>query len=268
MHHAASLSQIDADWYKWQRTDAALPPSVLSMRRSASLGPDGHGSPPSTVLSRRYDSRLRFPWAYSFAVRYRVFLLPSCCRWRAPGMGQVPCRGLIGQAGLSPSSRRHARTKPPRFPGGPSRSFATVPRSRSARLACSGVSGAATAFTKTKAPALRISGLNSVASLLAVYASRPALPHATLASGWRAAPLPGGSSTRWTASKSFRHIMTSSLPELRLALCESHAHLLFRPGRIRRFWLVLQRGLAKLRILANLALGSMLQSLQWSQNSA
>ncbi len=49
-----------------------------------------------------------------------------------------------------------------------------------------------------------------------------------------------GSSTRWTASKSFRHIiMTSSLPELRLALCESHAHLLFRPGRIRRFWLVL-----------------------------
>ena len=155
MHHVASLSQIDADWYKWQRTDAVLPPSVLTMRRPAPLGPDGHGSPPSTVLSRCYDSWLRFPWAYGFAVR--ALLLPSCCRWRAPGMGQVPC--LIGQAGLSPFSRRHARTKPPR---GPCRSFATVQRPWSVRLAYSSVSGAAPAFTRTQAPALTISGLNSV----------------------------------------------------------------------------------------------------------
>jgi len=80
-------------------------------------------------------------------------------------MGQVPYRagGLIGQAGLSPSSRRHARTMPG-LPGslavhlqlcnGPTTPVGPL------RLTCSGASGAAPALTRTKAPALRISGLN------------------------------------------------------------------------------------------------------------
>ncbi len=63
-----------------------------------------------------------------------------------------------------------------------------------------------------------------------------AVRHATLVPGWRAAPLPDGSLTRWLASKSFHLIVISSFPELRLALSDvrtsgvNRAHL-FEPDR-------------------------------------
>ena len=47
-----------------------------------------------------------------------------------------------------------------------------------------------------------------------------AVRHATLVPGWRAAPLPDGSRTRWLASKGFYLIVISSFPELLLALSD------------------------------------------------
>src|SRR2546430_6270208 len=48
------------------------------------------------------------------------------------------------------------------------------------------------------------------------FASDVAASRARLASGWRAAPLPGGSRTLWIASKGFR-LHPSSFPGLRLS---------------------------------------------------
>ena len=68
-----------------------------------------------------------------------------------------------------------------------------------------GASGAAPGIATARASSLELSRLNSGALSSPVYASRPrvAVGHARLGSGWRAAPLPGGSRTRWVAMKGF-----------------------------------------------------------------
>ena len=93
-------------------------------------GPDGHGSPPSAVLSERYDFLpphvLRL---IDFASRLRrrlpgfVFAgaLPPPCR---PDDG--PGSGLFTLAVPFQRSCPRARAGSPRFPGGPSRDFAPV----------------------------------------------------------------------------------------------------------------------------------------------
>ena len=83
-----------------------------------------------------------------------------------------------------------------------------APRPRPSRrdLAFGGPLDAAPGFPTPKASAMtKISRLAHTASASAVYASRARRRlRARLASGWRAAPLPGGSRTLWIASKGFK----------------------------------------------------------------
>ena len=83
-----------------------------------------------------------------------------------------------------------------------------------------------------KASSFTISRLRD-ASSPAVYASTGvAARHARLASGWRAAPLPGGSRTRWIATRGF----SSCHPPLQLTLAQytfdrgDIFHIALRPG--------------------------------------
>ena len=98
----------------------------------------------------------------------------DCCSWQSPfQLGRVRTRpGLPG----SPAVRLQLCSVPA-TPDGPS------------RLASGGASGAAPALTRTKAPTLQISRLNSAASLTPVYASRRALLRAmqySVPAGWLA----------------------------------------------------------------------------------
>ena len=90
------------------------------------------------------------------------------------------------------------------------------------RLAYSGASSAAPALIRTKASTLRISRLNSVASTTRCvrFTTYVAARHATLAPGWRAAPLPGRCQTCWLAVQGFSSF-ASSLPGLTLTHCNS-----------------------------------------------
>ena len=128
--------------------------SVQMTPRFPPAGPDGHGSPPSTVLSGRYD------FLPPLVLRLIVFLpagSAGCClpgfvsargrSRRRAGDGDGPGSG--SHAGHpSPASCPRARAGPPRFPGDPSRDSAPVHEAYSA------------------------------ASSPDVYASRRALPHA------------------------------------------------------------------------------------------
>ena len=80
------------------------------------------------------------------------------------------------------------------------------PRSSRRDLACGGLVDAAPGFHKPKASAGRkISRLTQGFSIRCLrFTSDVAATHARLASGWRAAPLPGGRRTLWTAAKGFR----------------------------------------------------------------
>jgi len=80
------------------------------------------------------------------------------------------------------------------------------PRSSRRDLAFGGLVDAAPGFHKPKASAGRkISRLTQGFSIRCLrFTSDVAATHARLASGWRAAPLPGGRRTLWTAAKGFR----------------------------------------------------------------
>jgi len=92
-----------------------------------------------------------------------------------------------------------------------------APRPRPSRqvLTSSGLASAAPGSNKPKAPAGIISrGLPHGFSICRLrFTSSVAAAHARLASGWRAAPLPGGSRTLWVALKGFR-LHPSSFPGL------------------------------------------------------
>ena len=116
--------------------NSAFPPafpisgSVQVTPRFPPAGPNGHGSPPSAVLSERYD------FLPSHVLRLIDFA--SRLRRRLPGFvfaGALPppCRpddgrGLDCSRWPSPFQRScpRARAGSPRFPGGPSRDFAPV----------------------------------------------------------------------------------------------------------------------------------------------
>ncbi len=80
------------------------------------------------------------------------------------------------------------------------------PRSSRRDLAVGGLVDAAPGFHKPKASAGRkISRLTQGFSIRCLrFTSDVAATRARLASGWRAAPLPGGRRTLWTAAKGFR----------------------------------------------------------------
>ena len=82
------------------------------------------------------------------------------------------------------------------------------PRSSRGNLAFGGLLDAAPGFHKPKASTGRkISRLTQGFSIRCLrFTSGVTATHARLASGWRAAPLPGGRRTLWTAAKGFRSI--------------------------------------------------------------
>lgn len=185
------------------------------------VGPGEPGSPPSSVLRRRYD----FPpaqslVAYVFAPRAPVLLPCSCSPKRSrgsggllPGLGQlvsrrpgsgVPARGhvrdLSGSLAIYPAPLPCSET--PVEPTRPRhyRPCRCCPRSQHSE-----------GFDF-----IMISGLTHGfdASCLR-FTTGVAAAHARLASGWRAAPLPGGSRTLWIASKGFElhvHPPSQGLP--------------------------------------------------------
>ena len=125
-------------------------------------------------------------------------------RRAGPSAGQV----LIGHAGI-PSSSGLARGQGQDLPGSLVIHPVALRRSTTPddplRLATRGASDAAPTRLTMKASSLYDFEAYPTASSPAVYASRRALAarHARLASGWRAAPLPGGSRTRWITTRGF-----------------------------------------------------------------
>ncbi len=157
-------------------------------------GPDGHGSPPSAVLSGRYDflpphvlrlivfaSRLRGLLPAEVRVRPRalppprrrrrrtgvwISCWPSLSSFLAHGQGQ----DLPGFLAIHPVTLRRSTT-----PDDP------------LRLACNGASGAAPTRLTMKASSIYDFEASSAALSPAVYASRRALPLAmqdSLPAGW------------------------------------------------------------------------------------
>jgi hypothetical protein len=157
------------------RLPALACPSAYWFRQPAPRAPAGGSCP---------------PWA-----------LPPSCR---PDGG--PGSGLFALAVPFQRSCPRARAGSPRFPGDPSRDFAAVhdpgrpvaPRRWRRFRYCprpvntEGVVG------------LRFRGLpRRFITCCLRFTTGVAARHARLASGWRAAPLPGGSRTRWIATRGF-----------------------------------------------------------------
>ncbi len=176
-------------------------------------GPDGHGSPPSTVLSRRYDflplhvlrlivfaSRLRGLLPAGVRVRPRALPPPRRRRQRTgvwisrwPSLSSFFAHGqgqdLPGSLAIRPVTLRRSTT-----PDDP------------LRLASHGASGTAPTRLTMKASSVypfRGFFFRRFVTCCLRFATGVAARRARLASGWRAAPLPDGSRTRWIASKGF-----------------------------------------------------------------
>ena len=133
--------------------------------RFPQAGPDGHGSPPSAVLSGRYDLLLRM--AFGLLVRQPAPCgrLPIRVRFRAPAASRPddgPGSGLFTLAIPLQRPRPRARAGSPRFPGPHP---ATLRRSTTpddpSRLAIGGATGAAPRLTTLKASSLELSRLTA-----------------------------------------------------------------------------------------------------------
>ena len=189
-------------------------------------GPDGHGSPPSAVLSGRYDFLLLHVLRLIvFASRLRGCLPGSCPpSGGAPAAVQarrrtgvwISCWHSLSRFFICPRAKSRISQVPWRsIP-------VTLRRSTTPddplRLAASGASGAAPTHLTMKASSVYgFRGfLRRFITRCLRFTAGVAARHARLASGWRAAPLPGGSRTRWIASERFQ-LMASSFPGLRLA---------------------------------------------------
>ena len=99
-----------------------------------------------------------------------------------------------------------ARAGSPRFPGDPSRDFAPVhdpgrPRCASPLAAPSGA--APTRLTMKASSFTDFEAARRFVTCRLRFTTGVTARHARLASGWRAAPLPGGSQTRWIATRGF-----------------------------------------------------------------
>ena len=146
-------------------------------------GPDGHGSPPSTVLSGRYD----------FLPPHVLRLIVFANRFR----GLLPAEVRVRPRALPPPRRRRRRTgvwiscwpslssflahgQGQDLPGFLAIHPVTLRRSTTPddplRLACNGASGAAPTRLTMKASSISDFEASSAAASPAVYASRRALP--------------------------------------------------------------------------------------------
>ena len=121
--------------------------------------------------------------------------------------GPAPGRGLDCSRRPFPFQRclHMDEAGPPRFPGDHPVALRRSPTPAGpVRLARGGGPGAAPAVRKQEGTGIDCLEAQQVASPPAVHASHVAVRHATLASCWRSAPLPGGSRTRWITTKGSR----------------------------------------------------------------
>src|ERR1700694_3589576 len=136
----------------------------------------------------------------------------SCVRIRRvapgePGGGSSGLEHLISRRSLPGMSHPWARAGSHRFPGDPSYTFALLQDpGRAGKI--SPWRSCRCCPRATQAEGLSgyiISRLTQGLSIRCLrFTSDVAASHARLASGWRAAPLPGGGRTLWIASKGFR----------------------------------------------------------------
>jgi|GEM_PF-6754994 len=144
-------------------------------------GPDGHGSPPSQVLSRRYDFLLRL--AFGLLIRPPAPRVPAgfVSVQNAPVGAQArrQAGGLIVRAG-HPRSSGLAHGQEQDLPGSLAIHPVTLRRSTTpddpSRLTDSGTSGAAPTRLTVKASSITDFEASSAASSPTVYASRRPLP--------------------------------------------------------------------------------------------
>ena len=200
-------------------------------------GPVERGSPPSKVISRRYD----FPLAHSRSLMASVagptrssfvrarrsapagaevavgpgtiygpaFPVPAC---RARGRERDLTGSLAIRPMPLPCSRTPVEPKRPRLWRSP-RCCPRVPQTEG--------------LSRRK-----ISRLTQGFSIRCLrFTSDVAATHARLASGWRAAPLPGGRRTLWTASKGFRSHFRPPFQGLACRKWNSFQTRRFRPYR-------------------------------------
>ncbi len=193
-------------------------PSHVSVQRFST-----HGAPLSSAGSRRarfpaikgHTEALRlparaFPLPYGFGHGAHALLLRSCSPKRSRPARRSPS-GLEQFMGRRSQFRLVAPMDACGTSQVPWRSFpclcpAPGPRSSRRDLASGGLLDAAPGFHKPKASTGRkISRLTQGFGIRCLrFTSDVAATHARLASGWRAAPLPGGRRTLWTATKGFR----------------------------------------------------------------
>jgi hypothetical protein len=180
---------------------------------------------PVPRLPRYYEaattSRRACPSAYGFALGSPHDLGSSCSPQRSrrtpsSPSGQEPC--YAGAPG--PAVYVRARAGPLRFPGDPSLASAVLrdpgrtgrPR-HSRTFRCCPRAQQTEGFDRTMISRLT----HGFSDRCLRFASTVADARARLASGWRAAPLPGGGRTRWVTMKGFR-LHPSPFPGLTLTL--------------------------------------------------
>ena len=137
----------------------------------------------------------------------------SCVRARrsAPGRRggrRRACNNLWAGVPSSGLSRPWTRAGPHRFPGDPSHAFALLQDpGRAEETSPLAVSSMLPPGSTNRRPQ-RVGGFQGLTQGFSIrclrFTSNVAATHAKLASGWRAAPLPGGRRTLWTATKGFR----------------------------------------------------------------
>jgi hypothetical protein len=174
-------------------------------------GPGEPGSPTSSVLWRRYDFPLAHTWFLMDSVPG-----PTCSSFRFVLAEALPLSVEVAQqpwafgqpaAPFPACCTPWARAGHHRFPGDPSYALALLQdpgrADKTSPLTASSILPPGTEHRRPQR--IIISRLTQGFSIRCLrFKSGVAAAPARLASGWRAAPLPGGGRTLWTALKGFR----------------------------------------------------------------
>jgi len=190
-------------------------------------GPGQPGSPPSSVLWGCYD----FPLARTCSLMVSVAgpTCTSCVRGRrgAPGgFGGNPSglEHLISRRSLTGVLHTWTHAGSRRFPGDPFHAFALLQDpGRADKISPWRSCRCCPRATQTEGLSGHIiSRLTQGFSIRCLrFTSDVTVSHARLASGWRAAPLPGGGRTLWIASKGFRShpiLLSRTSPAARIVM--------------------------------------------------
>ena len=166
-------------------------------------------------LQRYYQGATTSCPRMSFGLLFSPSGSAGACRGSCPPMGRsrrrtgpATDRGLDFHAG-NPLSSLFAHGQEQDLPGSLATHPVTLRRSTTPddplRLAISGASGAAPTRLTMKASSFTdFEAARRFVTCCLRFTTGVTARHARLASGWRAAPLPGGSRTRWIATRGFR----------------------------------------------------------------